>query len=63
MMARAALIAQEKCKGADRGDSFHKAKLATARFYAEHLLPQAHALAAQVAQGAGSVLAIDPAEF
>ena len=63
VMARAALIAQEKCKGADKGDAFHKAKLATARFYADHLLPQSQALARQITQGAGSVLAIDPAEF
>jgi alkylation response protein AidB-like acyl-CoA dehydrogenase len=63
VMARAALIAQEKCKGANAGDAFHKAKLATARFYAEHLLPQSHALAAQITHGAGSVFAIDPAEF
>ena len=63
VMARAALIAQEKCKGADKGDAFHKAKLATARFYADHLLPQSHLLARQITQGAGSVLAIDPAEF
>ena len=63
VMARAALIAQEKCKGADQGDAFHRAKLATAGFYADHLLPQSHVLARQITQGAGSVLAIDPAEF
>ncbi|MGQ0752217.1 MAG: acyl-CoA dehydrogenase [Betaproteobacteria bacterium] len=63
MMARAALIAQEKCKDADSGDAFYQAKLATARFYADHLLPQSPALARQITHGAGSVLTIDPAQF
>ncbi|MDP1536395.1 MAG: acyl-CoA dehydrogenase [Burkholderiales bacterium] len=63
LMARAALIAQERrdAPGADRG--FLEAKLATARFYLEHLLPQAGALARTVTQGAASTLALAPAAF
>ena len=63
MMARAALIAQERrsASGADR--EFLDAKFATARFYMEHLLPQAGALAQTVTAGAASTLALDPAAF
>ncbi len=63
MMARAALIALERSgtPGADR--EFLAAKLATARFYLEHLLPQAGALAQTVTHGAASTLALDPTAF
>ncbi len=63
LMARAALIALERrdSPGADR--VFLEAKLATACFYLEHLLPQAAALSRTVTQGAGSVLALDPAAY
>ncbi len=63
MMVRAVLIAHERARepGADR--VFLEAKLATARFYVEHLLPQAGALAETVTQGADSALALDPASF
>ncbi|MGA0115284.1 MAG: acyl-CoA dehydrogenase [Burkholderiales bacterium] len=63
MMARAALIALERggTPGADRG--FLDAKLASARFYLEHLLPQAGALAQTVIAGAPSTLALDPAAY
>lgn len=63
LMARAALIARE-CRddtGADR--AFLDAKLATARFYLEHLLPQAAALSRTVTLGAPSTLALEPAAF
>jgi len=63
MMARAALIARDRlaASGADR--EFFEAKLATTRFYLEHLLPQAAALAQTVTAGAESVLALDPEAF
>ncbi len=63
MMARSALIARERkgMSGADR--DFLEAKLATARFYLEHLLPLAGALAQTVTQGAASTLALDPSVF
>jgi alkylation response protein AidB-like acyl-CoA dehydrogenase len=63
MMARAALVAREKLRqpGADR--DFLEAKLATARFYAEHELPRAIPLAREVTRGADSVLALEPAKF
>jgi len=63
LMARAALLARERldAKGADR--AFHEGKLATARFYLEHLLPQAGALAQTVTLGAESTLGLDVAAF
>jgi hypothetical protein len=63
MMARAVLIASEQLKQPDADREFLEGKLATARFYAEHELPKAVALAREVIQGAGSVLAFDPAKF
>jgi hypothetical protein len=63
MMARAALVAGDKLRqpGADR--DFLEAKLATARFYAEHELPRAIPLAREVTRGADSVLALEPGQF
>jgi alkylation response protein AidB-like acyl-CoA dehydrogenase len=63
LMARAALAARERreAPGADR--AVLDAKLATARFYLEHLLPQAGALSRTVTAGAASTLALDPAAF
>ena len=63
MMARAALIAQAKLEDPDADRDFLEAKLATARFYAEHELPKAMSLSREVTRGAGSVLALDPARF
>jgi len=63
LMAQAALIAQAKLRGPDEEQAFYENKLVTARFYAEHILPQAQSLARQVTGGADSVLAIEPQEF
>ena len=57
--ARAALAALE-----DGGDSgFHRAKLATARFYADHILSQAAAQLHTVRDGAASVLEFSEDQF
>ena len=46
------------------GDAdFYRAKIATARFYAEHILPQSVALSSEVVNGAASVLALTEAQF
>lgn len=63
LMARSALVA-ESMLAAKAGDAdFYRAKIATARFYAEHILPQAQGLAGEVVSGAGSVLALTEAQF
>ncbi|MBE0591492.1 MAG: acyl-CoA dehydrogenase C-terminal domain-containing protein, partial [Gemmatimonadales bacterium] len=46
---------------ADRG--FLEAKIATAQFFAEHLLPRAAAHGEAVAAGAGSTMALDESAF
>ena len=62
-MARAAIIAQKQL-AAGKGDAdFYKAKLGTARFYAEHILPKARALSVEVVNGAESVFALSEAQF
>jgi alkylation response protein AidB-like acyl-CoA dehydrogenase len=63
MMARAASFAHAALSNPAADHEFMQAKLATARFYAEHELPRAAALAREVASGAGSVLALEPARF
>jgi alkylation response protein AidB-like acyl-CoA dehydrogenase len=63
MMARAALIAQDKLKQPNADRDFLEGKLATTRFYAEHELPKALPFAREVTRGADSVLALDPAKF
>ena len=63
MMARAAEIVQRKRDEAGTDISFCDAKLVTARFYAEHILPQAAAFKQTVMSGADSVLALEEAQF
>jgi acyl-CoA dehydrogenase len=63
-MARAAHIAQTRLMAGDNSDpGFYRAKLATARFYADQVLPQAHGLAHAAMHGASSVLASDDVLF
>jgi alkylation response protein AidB-like acyl-CoA dehydrogenase len=63
-MGRAAHVAQARLGAGDNSDpGFYRAKLATARFYADHVLPQAHGLAHAAMFGASSVLAPDDVLF
>jgi alkylation response protein AidB-like acyl-CoA dehydrogenase len=63
-MARAALAAQKKLSGKDTADrSFYEAKIATAQFYAEHLLVQAPGLRDTVVKGAAGVMALGEDQF
>ena len=63
LMARAALIAETQLSAGAVDADFYRAKIATARFYGEHILPQASGLASEVVNGAGSVLALTEAQF
>ena len=58
-MARAALAAGT----ASGDDSFYKAKIATARFFADHVLVQAPALRNTVVNGAAGVMALSEDQF
>jgi len=62
MMARAALVAQARIAGGD-ADPFYPAKIATARFFAEHVLVMAPSLAREVVTGGASALELDEAMF
>ncbi len=57
-MGRAALIAEKK-----RADDFYGAKLATARFYADHVLPRALAYKHEVTAGGRSTMALSDDQF
>ncbi len=61
-MARAALVAQEKL-AAGEDPEFHEAKLITARFYAEQILPKATALMSAIKAGGKSTLALAEGQF
>jgi len=55
-LARSALLAQEDLASRAGDPDFLAAKLMTARFYAEHVLPQCTALAATVVEGPQVIL-------
>jgi 3-(methylsulfanyl)propanoyl-CoA dehydrogenase len=57
-MARSALVCERKLAAREPGASFHQAKLATARFYGDHVLVQAGALRDTVVSGAAGVMAL-----
>ncbi|TCO80979.1 hypothetical protein EV699_1101 [Plasticicumulans lactativorans] len=61
-MARAALAATRKLVAGD-DPAFHEAKLLTARFYAEQILPRAGALLTGAKAGARTLMALAPEQF
>ena len=61
-MAQAALVASAQL-AAGEDPKFYGAKLVTARFYAEQLLPRAGALLTVARAGAASMMALDPEQF
>ncbi|MBH3431211.1 acyl-CoA dehydrogenase [Pseudomonas alkylphenolica] len=62
-MARSALVAQRQLKAGSSDQDFYRGKLLTARFYADHLLPQVESLSRVVVQGADAVLQMDDGQF
>jgi len=63
-MARAALACEKRLSsGEDADRPFLEAKIATARFFAEHMLVQAPALRATVVNGAAGVMALSDEQF
>ncbi|MFL6573937.1 MAG: acyl-CoA dehydrogenase [Burkholderiales bacterium] len=59
-MARAALAAE---KNLSKDKSFHEAKIATARFYGDHVLVQAPGLRDTVVKGSAGVMALGEDQF
>ncbi|HEY0063977.1 MAG TPA: acyl-CoA dehydrogenase C-terminal domain-containing protein, partial [Telluria sp.] len=63
MMARAALVAQQRLEEGAGDASFYKAKIATARFFADHILSQASGLRTAIVEGSAGVLALSEEQF
>jgi 3-(methylthio)propanoyl-CoA dehydrogenase len=62
-MARAAIVAADYLQnGVDDAD-FYKAKIATARFYADHILSQATGVRNSIVDGSAGVLAMSESQF
>jgi acyl-CoA dehydrogenase len=61
LLARGAQIAAEKLAADTPEKAFYEGKLRSARFYADQILPRAHALLHIVRSGAASVTDTDPA--
>jgi alkylation response protein AidB-like acyl-CoA dehydrogenase len=61
MMARSAQAAARMLESGEGDAAFLRGKLLTARFYADHILPQAMALSMIAMRGADSVLAVEEA--
>ena len=61
-MARAALVSAQKL-AAGETDEFYKAKIATAKFYATHVLNQSAYLKLQIVQGSGDVMTVAEEQF
>ena len=62
-MARAARVASERLAKGEGDALFYRGKIATARFYAESILPQASALAGSIVSGSEAVLALADEQF
>ena len=62
-MARAARIARDLTQAGEPGGAFLRGKIATSRFYAEHVLPEAEAWRLEITAGAASTLALAEASF
>ena len=62
-MARAALVARRKLD-AEAGDAqFYEAKIASARFFADHILSQSAGLCIAIVEGSAGVLALSEEQF
>jgi butyryl-CoA dehydrogenase len=62
-MARAALVAEKKIKAGEGDAKFYRAKIATARFFADHYLTQVPGLRSSVVEGSAGVLALEEEQF
>ena len=63
MWARMAQVAAGKLPHANGDAAFYRAKITTAQFYAERVLPQAGALLAAIKAGKGAIMALDDLAF
>jgi hypothetical protein len=62
-MARAALVAQAKLDAGEGDADFYRAKVTTARFFADHFLSQADGMRHAIVEGSPGVLALPADQF
>ena len=62
-MARAALAAEQHLKDGDGDADFYRAKIATARFFADHILSQASGYRQAIVEGSSGVMALAEEQF
>jgi alkylation response protein AidB-like acyl-CoA dehydrogenase len=62
-MARAALVAQQKLDAGEGDAAFYRAKITTARFFADHILSQATGLRHSIVDGSAGVLGLPVDQF
>jgi len=62
-MARAALVSHKRLAAKNGDAAFYQAKIATARFYSDHVLAQAPGLRNTVVRGAAGVMALREEQF
>jgi hypothetical protein len=62
-LARAALAARRLLDASEGDAAFLRAKIGTARFFADHILAQAAALRHSIVSGAAGALALDDVQF
>ena len=62
-LARGALVSKRRLDEGSADFDFYRGKIATARFFAEHILPLAQAYRQAIVNGSASVLALEEAQF
>ena len=62
-MAKSAIVAQQQLNAGSDKAQFNKNKLATVRFYIEHVLPRTEAYYRALKNGQASTMAIDADAF
>ena len=63
LMAKAALISKQRLDAGNGDFDFYRAKIGTARFFAEHVLPLAPTYKDQIVHGSQSILALEELQF
>ena len=63
MLTRSAEIASARVEAKEDGDGFYAAKLASARFFSDRVLPQTAALYLAIKSGKASTMAMPEAAF
>jgi hypothetical protein len=61
--ARMVKVAQEKLAAGEGDQAFYEAKLATAKFYFERILPRTRSLVVTMQSGSDNLMALDQEKF